>query len=157
MNRKTLLLSIAAGATLLAGSVLASDIYRYTDAEGNVHYVDRPTGEPTEERVAILSRRTDTTQVQARAESQTGRPATAEGEPPAAGAEAPKKQTRAERRAAAAEKAEKCQTYRDQMETLVTSRRLYREDENGERVYLDESQTQEARDKVQQRIEETCD
>ena len=152
MTRNELLLTTVALATLLAGPVLASDIYRYTDAEGNVHYVDRPTGAPTEERVAIVSKRTDVSQVQAR----TQPPVAAAEEASDDAAAQPAKQTRAEKKAAARERTEKCQKYRDQLETLVTSRRLYREDENGERVYLDEDQTQQARDKVQGLIEENC-
>jgi len=155
MLRTKLLPMIAALATILAGSALASDIYRYTDAEGNVHYVDRPTGDPTEERVAILSRRTDITQAQARTEP-ASTPAAATEESAGEGAAEPRKQTRAEKKAAAREKAQKCQSYRDQLETLVTSRRLYREDDNGERVYLNDNETQEARDRVQGLIEENC-
>ena len=155
MRRTKLLATIAALATVLAGSALASDIYRYTDAEGNVHYVDRPTGDPTEERVSIVSRRSDTSQVQARTEPPPVAGAPTE-QSSGDGAAEPKKLTRAEKKAAAREKAQKCQGYRDQLETLVTSRRLYREDESGERVYLNDDETQDARDKVQELIEENC-
>lgn len=155
MLRTKLLPTIAALATVLAGSALASDIYRYTDAEGNVHYVDRPTGDPTEERVAIVSKRSAITQTQARSEPPPVAGAPAEQSSGEAAAE-PKKLTRAEKKAAAREKAEKCQGYRDQLEMLVTSRRLFREDENGERVYLNDDETQEARNKVQELIEENC-
>ena len=54
----------------------------------------------------------------------------------------------AERRAAAAERSQKCESYRARMETIcLTSRRLYREDANGERVYLGDEERQEARNK----------
>lgn len=152
--------SLATLAALVAGTALAGDIYRYTDEQGNVHYVDRPTGAETEERVAIASRRTDAAAVQARYDSRfSGKPSagtdpaaeqgTAEEQPAA-------KQTRAEKLAARRERQQKCQSYRDKMETLVTARRLYRQDENGERQYLEENEIQEARDKVQQLIEENC-
>ena len=155
MLRTKLLPTIAALATVLASTALASDIYRYTDAEGNVHYVDRPTGDPTEERVAIVSKRSALTQVQARTQPPpvAGAP---EEQSSGEGSGEPKKLTRAEKKAAAREKQQKCQTYRDQLETLVTSRRLYREDESGERVYLNDDETQEARNKVQELIEENC-
>jgi hypothetical protein len=39
---------------------------------------------------------------------------------------------------------------------MLTSRRLYREDGNGERVYLDDSQIDEARAKAQSDVEEYC-
>jgi hypothetical protein len=89
----------------IAGSALAGDIYRYTDADGNVSYVDRPTGAPTEERVPISSKPTDPTQVQARAQRRFSRADNSgemEEDPP----------TRAERAEAARQRTEKCQQYR---------------------------------------------
>lgn len=149
------LITLIAAAMLTAGSATAGEIYRYTDADGNVHYVDRPTGIANEERVAIASRRTNSADVQARIDSRFQNRGAA-AEETVEGAEAAKK-TRAQLKAEKLERDEKCQSYRAKLETLVTSRRLYREDENGERVYLDESETQEARDKVQELIEENCD
>ncbi len=152
MKRK-LILAAAVAAVLGAAPVLASDIYRYTDAEGNVHYVDRPTGASDEERLAISSRPTNPQQVQARAAARYGdrnddtNEAADAGEKPA---------TRAERAAAAKERAQQCQKFRDQLETYVTSRRLYRETENGEREYLDDEEVQEARSKTEERIVEYC-
>lgn len=149
------LITMIAAATLTAGAATAGEIYRYTDADGTVHYVDRPTGVDSEERVAIASRRTNNADVQARIDSRfQNRSAAAEES--VEGAETAKK-TRAQLKAEKRERDEKCQSYRAKLETLVTSRRLYREDENGERVYLDDSETQEARDKAQELIEENCD
>ena len=51
MNRKFLVLVLSAAA--LTTSAFAGDIYKYVDDEGNVHYVDRPTGESGEERMAM--------------------------------------------------------------------------------------------------------
>jgi hypothetical protein len=42
------------------------------------------------------------------------------------------------------------------MDTLRNARRLYREDENGERTYLDQQQIQEAQDKAQEQINKNC-
>jgi hypothetical protein len=42
------------------------------------------------------------------------------------------------------------------LQKFVVSRRLYREDENGERVYLDPEETQAARDRVEGQVEEFC-
>lgn len=159
MHRK-IALSLATLATLVVGTAIAGDIYRYTDAQGNVHYVDRPTGAETEERVAIASRRTDAAAVQARYNSRFGDKPATDGAPAAdqgAAEEEPEaKKTRAEKLAAQRERQQKCQSYRDRMETLMTARRLYREDESGERRYLEENEIQDARDKTQQLIEENC-
>lgn len=56
----------------------------------------------------------------------------------------------------AAQNQKKCESYRARLKTFVESRRLYRQDENGERVYLDEQQTQDARQRVEELIAEHC-
>ena len=43
-----------------------------------------------------------------------------------------------------------------QLKTMLESRRVYREDEAGERSYLDEAQRAEARSKAEELIKETC-
>ena len=150
MRTRTLTIATLAAAAI-AGSAVAADIYRYTDAEGNVSYVDRPTGAPTEERVPIVSKPTDPTQVQARAQTRFNRSGMDSGEleedPP----------TRAERAEAERQRAEKCQQYRAQLETYLTSRRLYRETGNGERQYLDDNEILEARNQAEELVVEYCD
>lgn len=142
--------------TLGAGAAIASEIYRYTDAEGNIHYVDRPTGAPTEQLVPIASKPTNPAQVQARTQTRYGRDAAGE-DAAGEGADEAARPTRAERAAAAKERADKCQKYRDQLETYVTSRRLYREGADGEREYLDEKEILEARSKTEELVVEYCD
>ena len=56
----------------------------------------------------------------------------------------------------AQEREQKCVTYRDRLERFTYSRHLYRENENGEREYLDEEEMQAARDQVQDQIDEYC-
>lgn len=149
--RQTLV--IAAAASLIAGSAIAGDIYRYTDADGNVHYVDRPTGADSEQRVAIASQR-----------SRSGTPPSRSAQPPNATAAEPadsaepaaKKKTRAERIAEQKEREERCASYRARLETMVTSRRLYREREDGEREYLSDAEIDDARAKAQELVEENC-
>ncbi len=155
MKRTTCIATLAL-ATLGAGTVLAGDIYRYTDADGNVHYGDRPAGVPSEERVAISSKPTNPAEVQARAQANS-RNETAEEDGSGADAVDDDRPTRAERAAAERERAEKCQQYRDQLETYVTSRRLYRETEDGEREYLDEKEVLDARSKAEESVREHCD
>ncbi len=153
MNSKKLLLTIAAASALCASTALAGDIYRYTDENGNTIYVDRPTGYPGETRLHMSSLNTDYSAVQARVQTRHDA-ATAK-----AGREAEEGQkelTRGEKRAAAAAKEQQCQGYRNQLETFVTARRLFRDDSNGERVYLSDEESQEARDRMQALIEENC-
>ncbi len=142
-------------AVTLAGGALANEIYKWTDAEGNVHYGDRPAENVEAERLAIRSRPTDRARVaaatQARREARQ-RASAAPPDEPAEDAVSPE-----ERRRMAAERAQKCSTYKERLQLYVQSRRLYREDENGERVYLSEQEMQDARDEMQGKVLEFCD
>jgi hypothetical protein len=51
MKRKILVLVLSAAA--LTTSAVAGEIYKYVDDDGNVHYVDRPSGESGEQRMGI--------------------------------------------------------------------------------------------------------
>ena len=154
MNCKQTLVLAAAAVSLIAGSALASDIYRYTDADGNVHYVDRPTGADTEQRVAIASKRSTPSAAPA------GRPqpqAAASAETENAGDDsADTKKSRSEILAERKERQKRCTDLRAKLETMVTSPRLYREGEDGEREYLSAAQIDEARAKAQELIEQHC-
>jgi hypothetical protein len=143
-----LLVSIGIG-----GTVGAAEIYKWTDAEGNVQYGDRPSGAATEVRLQIASSPTDPAmlQAQAAARQQSDEYLAQEAE-----ANKPTGPTREELRAAAAEKAEKCEMYRNRMNDFVRARHLYREDAKGERVYLDDSEMAEARAKVEGQVQEFC-
>jgi hypothetical protein len=136
----------------VSGIALANDIYKWTDDDGNVHYGDRPSGDASEERVAISSRPTDPGQVQARVQSGHERDV-ATPEEVAAASTGPSEE---ELQAQAKERAQKCETYKARLQKFVTSRRLYRQDENGERVYLDEEQAQAARERVENQVQEYC-
>jgi len=143
----TLMLAMA-----MAGTAIAGDIYKWTDEEGNVHFGDRPLGEQPE-RLAIQSKPTDPAKIQAMAQARSQAAAKAAEEAAAAQPEGPSEE---ELQAQANERAQKCTTYRAQLQKYVTSRRLYREDESGERVYLDEGEMQAAREQVETRVEEYC-
>ncbi len=69
MNIKIRLLTLGVATTLCASTALASEIYRYTDENGNVLYRDIPTGDPREEHLKVSSRPTDDDAVQASAQA----------------------------------------------------------------------------------------
>ena len=73
-----------------------------------------------------------------------------------AAANEPQGPSEEELRAEAKERASQCTSFRGRLEKLITSRRLYREDDNGERVYLGDDEMQAARAKVQSQVEEYC-
>ncbi len=126
-----------------AGMAFASDIYKWTDEHGNVHYGDRPSAEASEEPLAVSSGLTDPSKDQA-------------GDEEKAAASEPAEPTSEELRAQALEREEKCATYKARLQKFVQSRRLYKEDENGERVYLDKDETLAARERVQKKVEKYC-
>ena len=137
----------------VSGITLANDIYKWTDEDGNVHYGDRPTGDSSEERLAISSKPTNQASVQARVEPRYERDVATKEEAAAAAGGGPSEE---DLLAQAREKAQKCETYKARLQKFVTSRRLYKQDESGERVYLDEEQTHAARERVENQVQEYC-
>jgi len=151
MDRKFLVLVITAAA--LTTSAFAGEIYKYVDENGNVHYVDRPSGESGEERLDVsysgTSSETVTAQVQKRRDYMS---ALEEARTDAKS----QREAEAQARAEMEQRAAKCQEHRARLESYLQSRRLYRENAAGEREYLDEEQTMEARRKVEEAIQENC-
>ena len=150
---RSALFVIATASLLVGGTALSGEIYKWTDADGNVHYEDRPVGDDVE-RLKVISSNTDSDAVQASVEARHDREA--------ARSEARSKrdeedQAAAEARAEAAQRDVKCQESRSRMQTYLQSRRLYKQDDAGERVYLDEDQTTQARADAQEMIQKYCD
>lgn len=131
----------------------ASEIYKWTDRDGTVHYTDKPSADGTSERVAIESRSTDRQRVAAFNTARRDARTEARDELEAAAA---RESTAQEQARLEEERAEQCTLFRERMQRFVQSRRLYREDDDGERVYLSEEEMQTARDDVQAKIEEYC-
>ena len=139
-------------AVTVAGPATAGDIFKWTDEDGNVHFGDVPVSAESE-KVAIQSRPTNPAHVQAMV--QTRADAAAKGAEEQASA-TPAGPSPEELQAQTDARAEKCSKYRAQLQKYVTSRRLYRQDENGERVYLDEEETQAARERVENQVQDYC-
>ena len=152
MIRKITIACLITFVVSASGIAFANDIYKWTDADGNVHYGDRPTANATEERLAISSGPTNPSRVQARIQARHAASKSAE----VAAASEPKGPTKDELRAQAEERRQKCDTFRARLQKFVVSRRLYKQDDNGERVYLDEEETQAARERVENQIQEYC-
>ena len=153
MQRNRLVSGLVVAALALYGSAMANEIYKWTDADGTVHYRDRPTGESSEVRLGIAYSRTDSSAVEQRqqsfAESQARR---AESK---AAAEEAEREADAEARAEA-EKQKKCDGYRNSLQRYNESRRLYKEGPDGERTYLDDDEMIKARQQLEAHIAENC-
>jgi len=139
-------------ALVFSGAALSGEIYKWTDEDGNVHYEDRPTGDDVQ--LVAVTRNTDNSSVQASIDARRAREA---ARADARSQRNEDDQAAAEEQLAAAERVEKCEESRSRMETYLTARRLYKEGEDGERVYLDESQIMDARSKAQESIQKYCD
>ena len=153
MKGKRIVLTCAIAAMTVSKGAMANEIYKWTDADGNVHYEDRPTGAATEERLDLTYRSTNRSSVQARVKSRIdAQTAREEAESTAAAAE----QEAAENAAAEQQRRDRCDQARARLESYLQARRLYRTDDNGERVYLDDAQSQQARQKAEEQIAEFC-
>ena len=145
MIRKNAIAFVMMLAVSSAGMAFAGDIYKWTDEDGNVHYGDHPASEASKEReasqepLAIGSWLTDTSKTQVRYQ-----------------AKAPVGPTPEELRAQVLEREEKCATYKARLQRFLTSRRLYRKDENGKSVYLDEDEIFAERERVQNQVLDYC-
>lgn len=135
------------------GTLSASEIYKWTDEEGNVYFVDHPTGAAGEIHVAIRSRPTDPARVEAAVRSQADAQTLRAEE----NANAPQGPTPEELHAKAREREERCNKYTDRQVQFTNNRRIYRMDENGERVYYDEEEMAAARANVDGLVERYCD
>ena len=148
-------LTIALLCVSLAAVAQTSDIYKWVDADGNVHYGDRPDGVSNApvEVVQIASSRTNAARVQAGIDArlereearEEARAVEAEAQEEAATAQADRDALRAQ-----------CANWRAQMEKVNYSRRLYKTDENGERIYMSDEQMAQTRAELQAKIDETC-
>jgi hypothetical protein len=134
------------------GTVAAAEIYKWVDEDGTIHYGDRPTGDVDEQRIAIASRPTDPDRVKQEVQARLDR----EQRMAELETQQPQGPSEEDLRAEAEERNQKCNMFRQRMESFTNSRHLYREDSDGERVYLDESEMQDARDKVQGQVNEYC-
>ena len=153
MKSRRILVGFAALALTASAGTMASEIYKWTDEDGTVHYGDRPSGAATEQRLALTYQRTTGASVERQVQAQADRLAARQESRAAADAEA---QQAAEAAAEEEARAKRCEQYRAQLQTMLQARRLYREDDDGERVYLDDDQRAEARTRAEELIAETC-
>ena len=140
-------------AITVSGGALADGIYKWIDEDGFVHYEDRPSGDPSEELLQFSNNRTNNTVVSDRV--QTRRDTTNARREAKAEAEEEQRNA-ADSRAAVEAKLAQCKSYRASLKSMLEARRVYREDDAGERVYLDETARAEARSKAEELIKENC-
>ena len=153
MKARRIAIACAVAALTFAGGATANEIYKWVDEDGNVHYEDRPSGASSEERIDLTYRRTSSAGVQRRVQARRDARSAREEEKSVAAAAAAEA---AENAAAEDARQKACERSRARLESYLQSRRLYRTDANGERVYLDDTQREEARRKAEEQVTEFC-
>ena len=156
MNSRNTFRIAALAASALAFAAANAEIYTWVDEDGVVHYADQPQhkdARPSD----IESARTDDAGVQRRlaetvalndAQREAFREAREEPDPNDLVEQA--KRTVELRR-------QSCEAARRKLQEFTGARRLYALDEDGGKIYLDEEQTQAARDEVNAKVREYCD
>ncbi len=136
---------------LIATPLVASEVYRSFDADGNVVYSDRPDS-PDAEPIRVIA---PTPVVAA-----SGTGADARPQPPAPedsqpfGAEIVTGPTAEEEREL---RAHNCEIARERQQLYSMSRRLFRTLPDGEREYLSEDEMAQARDTAARDVQAWCD
>jgi hypothetical protein len=151
MFRPLLLLTLAA-APLLASPALA-DVYKYVDEHGNTQYTDKPPSLPAE-RLNVKSQRTDVVAVQERQQQEQA--AMSKADESRRQSAAQRNEEREARELSAKDKAERCTKARERYDRYMNTRRLYEEDEKGQRRYLDSNEIDAARAAAKATMEVMC-
>lgn len=140
------LLGVVLGALLQPGLALA-EIYRWTDANGQVHFDQRPAGQgatAVEVKPQVIERDTATRESEARSERFYEARRQEQSEAVAASA-----QRRSELN-------EQCQKLRNSLAQMPEGRRYFREGVNGERIYYSDQQLDQARQQLREKISSRC-
>jgi len=147
-------LSVLALAAACWAAGAHADVYKYTDAKGNVQYTDKPQVLPAE-LMRLQSKPTDAAAAQTRsAEEMKRSEALIAAANPKPAAESSDQKAAAE--LTAKDKAERCIKARQRYDSYMNSQRLYKPGPNGEREYLSDEQLTASRTAAKTTMEELC-
>ncbi len=146
-------MSLTVAALALSAGIASADVYKFTDAQGNVLYTDKPSTLPAE-RLNVQSRKTDVIEAQTRQQAEMDRIKAADGS----------RQDTATRQAdqkaasdsTAKDKADRCVKARERYEKYTMSQRLFEETPNGGRRYLTDQELSGARAAAKTTMDELC-
>lgn len=140
-----------------SGALAATEVYRWTDENGVVHFVDTPPGNSEARKVVIEEAyRPGTTG----AYPAPGDTASEDGEPPLSLADQRREeiaQNREKRRSEAAERERLCAQYRQRLQQVEPARRVLYTDENGDTVRMDDDQRMAAVKESKDYLRRNCD
>ena len=151
MNSKICFAIVLVLAPAFAGPLAAKQIYKWTDEDGNVHYSDLPVAGA--DIVPVQSRPTSSAivenEMRAVTDYETGRTERQE-------AAASQAEVAAEEQAAENARQANCTKYTERQVQFTENRRIYRMDENGERIYYDEEEMAAVRANVAEMVAKYC-
>lgn len=147
------LIPFALSASMLLAAQAQADVYRYTDAQGNVHYTDKPATLPAE-RLNVQSQRTDLVALQARQQEELQRANAANDARRQAASQRADERKAAEM--SATDKAERCTKARERYDSYMSSQRLYELLPDGERRYLTDAELDAARASAKASMDVLC-
>jgi Holliday junction resolvase RusA-like endonuclease len=132
---------------LLLPGLAVAEIYRWTDANGQVHFGQRPNGQGAQQ-IEVKPQVVDRDQLTREREARTSQFYDARRQEQAQ-ANASAKQTQAKR-------AQECQKFRQRLASIPEGRRYFRDEGNGKRSYYSDEQLDNARKQLQQEVAERC-
>ncbi|HKE45518.1 MAG TPA: DUF4124 domain-containing protein [Steroidobacteraceae bacterium] len=145
---------IAWGLMLTCLSMAASaDVFRWVDADGRVHYSDRPDSEKAV-RVGIVSHATDPDAIAARAQSEADDRAKAANQQ--AQQQAQQNTSTAVQKDVEKSREGQCKEAKEHYRIAIESQKLYRVGKNGEREYLTSQEIDAARLNARKDMDTVC-
>jgi hypothetical protein len=162
ININWLLPALMSGMWLVAAPVTA-ETYKWTDAEGKVHYSDQPPPANAKEQVIVKPRKSSAPTA-APAPTEKGTPAAKEKTNAEQEAEFRKRQVEAAEREAAekkkadeaAERKQNCQQVNTQLQGLQAGARVTRTNAQGELEYMSDAQIEQEIERLKKASESLC-
>ena len=148
--RKPLLLSGALLALAMASPLALSQVYKWTDANGQVHYGDRAPSNATQVQGPT---RPPSPQAEAAPRPATPPPGTSLNTGPA---QATPQQAQQVKRDVDAARVQQCKEARENYEKSIRAQRIFTTNDKGERVYMSVQEADAARLQLKASVDATC-
>ena len=136
-------------AMIICSAIASASVYKWSDADGTVHYGDRPPDGVKAELVEGLG-------LNVHYSAPAGAPARAAAQPVAAAVAKDKAVDPAAADAASAAREAQCSAARERLKQLTEGRHLYKPAENGTRDYLTSDQIDSERLDAKKEVDTVC-
>jgi len=153
MRHSTILAAIAGA--LICAAAQAGDVYKYVDERGNTLYTDKPL--PGAVRVATGTQRPPEVTQQAYATQQAAaNRQLGDSNQRITDAQSNQRIAATVAKDLEATRADRCKKARADYQTSIQSRRMYNEDKDGKRTYLNDAQLSQQRVEAAKQVEAIC-